>query len=163
MSKVTLARVWLVAFLAVLLGGLGGGAAALWSQRANGVVDVTTGSWGIPLRAEFVASQNAGPVKFDGSFTWAPRVAQTAPVTYAITVSAVSNAVVTNPTAQVAVTVAPGASGQTPLTFEKNNNSAPGELVVTITPSSDGVAGLPSKWRVVVDRKQATVAEDTGP
>ena len=161
MSKVTLARVWLVAFLAVLLGGVGGGAAALWSQRASGVVDVATGSWGVPVSAAFAGG--GGPLKFDGAFTWTPRVAQTESVTYTIAVSAVSNAVVTKPTTQVAVTVAPGASGQTPLTFEKNNNSAPGELVVTITPSSDGVAGLPSKWRVVVDGKQATVAEDTGP
>lgn len=161
MSKATLARVWLVAFLAVLLGGAGGGAAALWSQRANGTVDVTTGSWGIPVSASFAS--NGGPVKFDGTFTWTPRVAQTAPVIYAITFSAVSNAVVTNPTAQVTVTVAPGASGQIPLAFEKYNNSVQGELVVTISPSSGGVAGLPSKWRLTADGKQTTVAEITGP
>lgn len=163
MTGKTVARVWLVAFLAVLLGGVGGGAAALWSQRANGTVDVTTGSWRIPLRTEFIAGQHAGPVKFDGSFTWAPRVAQSSSITYTLSFAAVSNVAVTNPTTTVTVTVPPGASGRIPLAFAKNNNSAQGQLIVTITPSSGGVAGLPSKWRVLADHKQTTITEITGP
>lgn len=156
----SLARVWLVVFVAVLVGGAGGNAVALWSQRATGTIDVTTGGWGIPLSVAFAG--NNGPVKFDGSLTWVPLVAQTSSVSYTISFAAVSNVVVTNPTSAVTVTVPPGASGRTPLAFEKKNNSVPAELVVTITPSSGGVAGEPSKWRLVVVDKQTTITEIPG-
>lgn len=142
-------RIPLIAFLAVLVAGLGSVAAsALWSQTGSVAVPITVGTWdaGEPVAPsqdfEFrVEQRNQGAGSYQLCIAWRPAAGDDAPSSYRLDITALDNAEVKSFVQDDKHCAARGWS-TAHLHAQPGNADGPAMFAVTITPvMTDGTQG----------------------